>query len=394
MSDRKKIAALVTAYFPYSHADVIVTKFMKGIPTDEQGLRAPRVDLAGLYLDQLDGRDIGQSLAWRHRIPLFQSIRAALTLGGHELSVDGVLLIGEHGDYPLDEMERRLYPRRYFFEQICGVFASSGRSVPVFNDKHLAYNWTDGRWMYDRARELKVPLMAGSTLPLCWRRPFLEYEMDTPLEEAVAIGYGGIESYGFHALETLQCMAERRRGGETGVASVQCLEGDAVWEAGREGRWSRELAEAACRAIEKKPRGPMEVHCSDPVVFLIEYRDGLRAAVLMLNGYTGDFAYAGKVQGQVRACEFYLQRDFPHGHFNYLCLNIEEMFLSGTPTCPVERTLLTTGMMDAVMTSRHRGHTRVDTPHLNITYRPVEHVPWRPKGPRPAGANLEMWPPG
>jgi hypothetical protein len=393
MADRKKIAAIVTSYFPYSHADVIVTKLMKGIPTDHQGLRPPRVELASLYLDQIDVRDIGQSLAWWHRVPIYQSIRAALTLGGQELAVEGVLLIGEHGDYPLDEMGRQMYPRRYFFEQVCGVFASSGRSVPVFNDKHLSYNWADARWMFDRARELQVPFMAGSSLPTCWRKPFLEYPLDTPLEEAVAIGYGGIESYGFHALETLQCMVERRQGGETGVAAVQCLEGEAVWEAGRQGRWSRELAEAACACIEEKPEGPMEAHCQNPAAFLIEYRDGLRAAVLMLNGYVGDFAYAGRSHGRVQACEFYLQRGFPHGHFNYLCLNIEEMFLTGVPTYPVERTLLTTGLVDAVMNSRYRGHVRWETPHLDVSYRSYEQLPWRPTGPRPAGANLELWPP-
>jgi hypothetical protein len=389
----KKIAAIATTYFPYSHADVIVTKFMKGIPTDEE-LRAPRVELAALYLDQIDARDMGQSLAWRHQVPIFQSIRAALTLGGPGLAVDGVLLIGEHGDYPFDELGRHMYPRRYFFEQIAGVFAAAGRSVPVFIDKHLAYNWADARWIYDRARQLEVPLLAGSSLPLCWRRPYLEYERETSVEAAVAIGYGGLESYGFHALETLQCMVERRREGETGVAAVQCLEGEAVWEAGRQGRWSRELAEAACAAIEKKPEGAMEAHCTEPAAFLIEYRDGLGAAVLMLNGYASDFAYAGRAGGQVQATEFYLQREFPHGHFNYLALNFEEMVLSGLPPYPAERTLLTTGILDAVMTSRHAGHTRVETPHLAIGYRSYQALPWRPSAPRPTGANLAIWPPG
>jgi hypothetical protein len=388
----KKIAAVVTSYFPYSHADVIVTKFMKGIPTDEE-LRPPRLELASLYLDQIDARDIGQSLAWRHHVPIFQSIRAALTLGGSELAVDGVLLIGEHGDYPRDDQGRHMYPRRYFFEQVAGVFASSGRSVPVFIDKHLAYNWADARWIFDRARHLGVPLMAGSSLPTCWRCPFLEHEPETPIEEALAIGYGGLESYGFHALETLQCMVERRRGGETGVAAVQCLEGEAVWEAGRAGRWPRDLAEAACAAIEQKPDGAMEENCASPAVFRIEYRDGLQAAVLMLNGYVSEFSYAGRVGGQVQAAEFYLQRDFPHGHFNFLALNFEEMVLSGTPPYPAERTLLTTGILDGVMTSRATGHARVETPHLALSYRSYERQPWRAAGPRPAGANLAVWPP-
>ncbi|MBI4529955.1 MAG: hypothetical protein HY709_00380, partial [Candidatus Latescibacteria bacterium] len=281
MDDRKKIAAIITTYFPHSHADVIVTKFLKGFPTDD-GIREPRVDLVSIYLDQIHERDIGQKIAAEHSVPIYQSIRQALTLGGESLAVDGVLLIGEHGDYPHNEKEQHMYPRRYLFEQTCGVFASHRRSVPVFNDKHLSYNWADARWMVDRAAELGVPFMAGSSLPVCWRSPFLEYELDTPIKEAVAVGYGGIESYGFHALETLQCMVERRSGGESGVAAVQCLEGEAVWKAGDEGHWSRELVEAACAVIQDDPDGRMEEHCAQPVVFLIDYRDGFRAAVLMV----------------------------------------------------------------------------------------------------------------
>jgi len=113
----------------------------------------------------------------------------------------------------------------------------------------------------------------------------------------------------------------------------------------------------------------------------------------MLDGCVGDFAYAGQVNGTGSAAEFYLQRDFPHGHFNYLALNIEEMILSDVPPYPVERTLLTTGILDAVMTSRHEGHTRIETPHLAIRYQSYSKPPWRPIGPRPAGANCAIWPP-
>ncbi len=393
MPERKKIAAVITTYFPRSHADVIVTKYMKGFPTNE-GFRQPRVELVSIYLDQIDPRDIGRGLAEAHNVPIHQSIREALTLGGNELAVDGVLLIGEHGDYPYNELEQHMYPRRYLFEQICGIFASSGRSVPVFCDKHLSYNWTDAKWMYDRARELSVPFMAGSSLPTCWRNPFLEYNLDTPLEAAIGIGHGGIESYGFHALETLQCMIERRGGGESGVTAVQCLEGKAVWTAAEKGLWSRELAEAACAPIEDKPDGRMEKHCENPAAFLIEHSDRFRSTVLMLNGYTSHFAYAGQVNGEIQGTEFYLQSGNPYAHFSYLSLNIEEMFLTGVSQYPVERTLLTTGVLDAAMHSRHQGHVRLETPYLaNLAYRSYEKLPIRPTEPRPGGSTLDPWPP-
>lgn len=392
MYDRKKIAAIITEYRPNSHADVIVTKFLKGFPTDE-GLIPPRVDVASMYIDQFPENDLGVAFAAEHDVPVYPSIVKALTLGGNALAVDGVLLIGEHGDYAWNEKAQQLYPRKYFMEQICGVFATSNRAVPVYNDKHLSYNWHDAKWMVDRAASLGAPFMAGSSLPLGWRSPWLEYEQGLPVEEAIAIGFSGLDIYGFHTLETLQCMVERRVGGETGVEAVTCLEGDAVWEAAKAGLWSRELAEAACAPIENKPEGRMEDHCKNPALFLVEYRDGLRGGVLMLNGYVSDLAYAGLVNGEIQGTEFYLQNGPPHAHFSYLSLNIEEMFVTGVPTYPVERTLLTTGVLEAALDSRHQGYIRLETPHLELSYRSYGLLSWRPTGVRPTGATLDPWPP-
>ena len=198
MNSPLKIAAVITAYYPRSHADVIATKFMVGFPTDT-GLILPQTHLASMYIDQKHPNDMGFELSDQHDVPIYPSVVQALTLDSSELAVDGVLLIGEHGNYAYNELGQHLYPRRYLFEQICGVFATSGRSVPVFCDKHLSYNWSDASWMYQRAKALKVPLMAGSSLPLCWRDPYLEHPKETPIANALTIGYGGIESYGFHA---------------------------------------------------------------------------------------------------------------------------------------------------------------------------------------------------
>jgi len=396
MPQRKRIAAIVTEYFAGSHADVIVTKFLKGFPTDD-GFLAPRVDLVSMYIDQISDRDIGLGIAAEHGVTVYPSIVKALTLGDDELAVDGVLLIGEHGDYAWNEKQQQLFPRKYFLEQICGVMATSGRGVPVFNDKHLSYNWQDAQWMMERMAGLAAPLMAGSSLPLVWRNPWLEHDLETPIDEAVAIGFSGLEIYGFHALEVMQCMVERRAGGETGVAAVTCLEGDAVWRSAERGEWSRELAQAACDAIENTPAGRMEEHCDCPALMLVEYRDGLRGAVLMLDGYVRDLAYAARVADEVLATEFYAQghgdEAGPYAHFAYLSLNAEEMFINGQPSYPVERTLLTTGVLEAMLTSRHAGHLRVETPWLDVTYRCSQPVPWRPTGSRPTGACLDPWPP-
>ena len=396
MSDRKRIAAVITEYFAGSHADVLVTKFLKGFPTDD-GRFAPRVDLVSMYIDQFTENDVGRTIADEHNVLIYPSIVKALMCGGEELAVDGVLLIGEHGDYAWNEKEQQLFPRKHFMEQICGVIATSGGAIPVFSDKHLSYNWHDAKWMYDRAAELNMPFMAGSSLPLVWRNPWLEHNRETDISEALAIGFSGLDIYGFHTLEVLQCMVERRTGGESGVAAVTCLEGDLVWQAADDGLWSRELAEAACAAIENKPDGCMETHCSDPVVMLIEYRDGFRGVALMLEGYVRDLSYAARTGDGIVATEFYAQGhgdvvEGPFGHFAYLSLNVEEMFLTGTPSYPVERTLLTTGVLEAALTSRFEGHRRLDTPWLDVSYQSYESLPWRPTGSRPGGACLDPWP--
>lgn len=387
MVEKPRVAAIVTIYHPKSHADVIVTKFLKGASTDG-GFLAPGVEIVSMYLDHVLENDIGVGLAEQYGVPIYPSIRRALHAGSDKLNVDAVLLVGEHGDYPWNERGRHMYPRRYFFEQIAGVFGESGAVVPVFNDKHFAYDFHDAQWMWNRALELGIPLMAGSSLPLSWRSPWLEHKKETPVEEALAIGYGGIEAYGYHTLETLQCMVERRTGGETGVASVQCLEGDDVWRARDRGLWSQDLAEAACECIQDKPMGPMEDHADKPAVFLFQYNDGLRAAALMLNGYVHDWAYAARIDHHIQATEFYLQNEGPFAHFGYLCQNIQQFFQTGVPPYGPERTLLTTGMIDAAMISRHEAHRVVPTPYLDIAYQSYDRMPIRPSGTRPSGASL------
>ena len=389
----KRVAAVVTTYFPNSHAGVLVDKFMRGFPTDE-GVLPPRMQLASLYIDQIHDQDIGRQVAHRYQIPLYESIRGALTLGGDELAVDAVLVIGEHGDYPVTDLGQEMLPRRYFFEQVSGVIARAGRPVPVFSDKHFAYRWDDAQWMYRRAQALHIPFWAGSAMPVVWRRPNWEHPQGEPIDDALVIGFHMLERYGFHALELLQSHVERRRGGETGVRSVQCLSGDAVWRAADEGRWSRDLANAALAAIEDGP-GPLEPKAiDDPHVFLVEYEDGLKAAALMLgdNGWVRKFAYAQRRGEVTEALEYHSSSGATHAAFSYLGRNIEEFFLTGIVPSPVERTYLTTGILEAAMISRSRGGRVLATPHLqNISYQATSRA-LRPTAPRPRGASIGPWP--
>ena len=383
---RKKIAAIVTTYFPGSHADLLVSRFVKGFPTPS-GVVEPEVDVVSMYIDQFHPQDIGAALARDHGIELFPSIRSALALRqpptGHwptapgweigELAVDGLLIIAEHGDYSPNERGRQMYPRRYFFEQVCGMIGLSGRAVPVFNDKHLAYSWDDARWMYDRAAELGIPFMAGSSLPVTGRTPDLEHETGAGIDQALSLGYfhaypNGLDSYGFHGLEALQCMVERRRCGETGIAAVRCIEGRDVWTAAERGLWPMDLAaEAEARIAEVEP-GRMEDNCVRPALFELEYADGFRAFTLMLDRHVKGFAYAARVNGETVSTGFHTIGSHGGEPFTAQGLAIQEMFLTGRPQYPVERTLLTTGAHAALMDSRHLGGTRIETPWLSVGY--------------------------
>jgi hypothetical protein len=372
----KKVAAVVTEYRKWSHADVILRNLLNGYPDGKR----PDLELVSLYTDQVPKADMSRDLAKKHGFKIYESISDCLTLGGNSLTVDAVLSIGEHGDYPSNEKGQHLYPRRRFFEEITKVFEKSGKVVPVFNDKHLAATWEDAKWMYDRARKLYVPFMAGSSVPVTWRRPDLELPKGCELTGAVQIGYGPPEAYGFHVIEALQCMIERRKEAETGVKAVTCHTGKGMWEQFDKQTWAIPLFEAALKLAPDHAKGDVRENpalTKDAGIFEIEYRDGLRGFVVMLNGWLqdgdgGSFIFAGKLKNEAKPaiCQFYLQQTDPFSHFAELVKAIDSMFRTGHAAYPVERTLLTTGILDAMMTSRFKGSERIETPHLDIKYTP------------------------
>lgn len=373
----KKVAAIVTEYRRWSHADVILRNLLAGYP----GGTRPDLQLVSLVTDQVPKGDMSRDLARKHGFRICDTASEALTLGTPTLAVDAVLSIGEHGLYPDNEQGQKLYPRRRFFAEIAAVFERTRKSVPVFSDKHLAATWDDAKWMYDTARRLMVPFLAGSSIPVTWRKPDLTLPRGCDLVGAVQIGYGPFEGYGFHALEGLQCMVERRGREETGVAAVTCHSGEAMWAALDRHAWTKPVLEAALRLVPAHAQGDMRAiaaKTADAGTFEVEYRDGLRAFVVVPNGWIhegdgGGFIFGGQVRGAAPvACQYYLQQPDPFAHFAELTKAIDTLVRTNHAPYPVERTLLTTGILDAVMTSKFRRGARVETPHLDIRYRPTD----------------------
>ena len=320
-------------------------------------------------MDQVHPADIGYRLAGAYNFPVVGSFNEALTLGTGKLAVDGVLLVAEHGNYPFNDRQQQLYPRFKFFQQVVETFWISGRVVPVYVDKHLSWNWDEAKQMYGWSRELQFPMLAGSSVPVTFRGPELEYPLGVEFQDALMVGNGWITDGGlFHDIETMQCFAERRKGGETGIRAVQHLQGDGVLRAAGQGRWSRELLNAALSRAEKLgPGRPEDV--KQPVACLLEYYDGTRAAVMALGGLVDEYLVAFRVKGRPNIDSTLRNDPLENSNkFSMLVHGIPEMFETGRGPDPVERTLLTTGALSFLMESAYRGHVRLETPDLQVSY--------------------------
>ena len=393
---RPKLAAITTVYRKMAHTQHVVDRYLEGYGWNGTH-HHPEMDLIALYVDQVGADDLSRDRAARFpTMKIYPTIAEALTCGTGKLAVDGVVVVGEHGNYPKTPKGQVQYPRYRFFEEIVAVFRSSGRSVPMFNDKHLSWNWEWAKKMYDTSKELGFAYMAGSSLPVTWRIPSVEFPDGARVNEALCICYGGVDSYDFHGLETIQGMVERRKGGETGVKWLQAYRGDKFWEACRNQVWPRDLMTAAlCRSHTLTPAragfndvfpslDEMSKLVKDPVAYRYEHHDGLKCTMMLMAGLVKDFNFAALLEGASKPFSTQMYLPMPDGRttladfFNPLSFNMEKMFLSGKPTIPVERTLLTTGLTAAGVDSLYAGQVRVETPHLAIAYRPAkESTFWR-----------------
>ena len=277
----------------------MIGKYLEGYNQDDQP-PYPRSKIVAMFTEHVPANDMSRPMAKKYGVPIFRTVDEALTLGGDKLAVDGVILIGEHGDYPVNDKAQKLYPRFEMFLKITDVFRQSRRSVPVFNDKHLSYSWRQARRMVAISKELRFPMLAGSSVPVAYRVPAVDTPFGVAQKYAVAVSYSGLDIYGFHVLEALQSMVDRRKGGETGVGSVQCFENQDCWDFIGHNGWVKRLFEEALTQVSKnaqarQPEGSGEgargVRFSNTTM-------ALRAAAFLMTGLVEDFTVAVDVEGQ------------------------------------------------------------------------------------------------
>lgn len=389
----KTVAFLGTEVRRHSHAQHFLDRLSVGYTWGGRWQR-PRVRVASVFLDQFPEGDLGRDRIAKYGLKQFDTIADALTLGTGQLAVDGVVIIAEHGKYPDNDKGQKLYPRYRWFKEAVKVFEDSGRSVPVFNDKHLSTDWSECQEMVSDAKRLHFPFLAGSSLPVTWRLPSIEMPLGAKLTESVCVAYGGIDSYDIHALETAQCMSERRAGGEVGIKSVHTLQNQDVWNqlANPAYAKTRELMVAALNRSHNLPveggfpTGAVTFEWARNVfpritAYFIEHLDGFKTT-MFLTGIQ-DFNYAGyrSDTDEIVSCQMYLPMP-THGSttadfFNPLTRHIEDLVLNNRANYPVERTLLTSGMVIAGVESLHSGNP-VMTPNMAVRYQaPKESHYWR-----------------
>ena len=385
---RPRIACLVSYWAATrSHADWIICKLLDGYWW--QGAHTPsRVEVVSVYIHQLEESALGQKICKAKNIPIFKTVAQAVTLGGTELAVDGVVIIGEHGNYPTDLKGHWLLPRWWIYNQVIRVFEQSKRSVPVFNDKHLSYNWDEAKWMFDKSRELNFPLTGGSSIPSYYRKPEIELDIDTPIKTSLVVGEAHDEGGIFHCIDLLQSFAERRKGGETGVKSVQSVRGPETWKWVERNPWAGKLLESVRASFDLEPGYFQENN--RPSVLIVEYNDGTKAAII--SGRNVGWTYAGEIEGRKEPVivsmlgmpgpfgQYHAANDLPHW--------ITEMMLTKKEPFNAERLLLSTGITNQFNESNWENSRysavgrRIETPFLNISYRSTRG-PLFNKGERP-----------
>lgn len=375
LQKRPRIACLATYWgATRSHADWIITKLLDGYWW--KGAHTPsRVDVISVYIHQLDTSDLGKKVCQSKNIPIFKTIGEAVTLGGKELGVDGVVIVGEHGDYPTNLKGQWMLPRWWMYQQVIRVFENSKRSVPVFNDKHLSYNWDEAKWMFDKSRELNFPLTGGSSIPVYYRTPSIELDIDTPLKSSVVVGGAEDEGALFHCVDVLQAFVERRKGGESGVKSVQSIRGPETWEWTKRNPWAGNLLESIRKKLELKPGHFQDI--PKPNVCIVEYNDGTKAAIFSARG--AGWTYAGEIEGRQDPVivsmlgwagpfsQYHASNAQPHW--------ITEMMVTKKEPFNAERLLLSTGIVAYNMESNWENGRyspvgrRLETPFMNMKYR-------------------------
>ncbi len=377
MSDPFRVAVIATKYTKETHADVIVTRWLEPFPGDKELGWQPRTRIASMHVVQIPEDDISKALCEKHGVAHHDTVAGALTLGGSELAVDAILLIGEHGDYPLNEFGQKLYPRKELFDEIVAVFRKSERVVPLFFDKHLSWNMKWAHEMYWTIKDMGIPFFGGSSLSHTPRFPAVQLpETVADCPEILVIYWNSLEHYLFHSLEIADSILEQTGMDHCDVSSIVAWQEGGVWDALDREEFSGELLNAAAASVSPEAAGKIESfrqeRGSPTCAFQIKYGNGRKITHFMQTDLIRKWCVALDLKNPDHIVGSYVDaggRDRWFPHFGILDCLIEDFFLTGISPIPLERLYFSTMLTAACMQALSRPDTVFPTPWLKL---PIE----------------------
>lgn len=346
---QKRIAFIVESWYPASHAEVIGTRFLEGYRVGATAYPAP-LRIVSVFSDAPRAQDRTRELAAKYGFRVAGSVAEALLddpqSARPRLIADGVLIATREEVPRTGSQLASPTSRLQVVREVLRILDQVGARLPIFVDKMLAANWQDAQTIVTEAGRRTIPLMAGSVLPFT--------PLDRPLRPgkvtvAVAIASTPYWAFAFHAMEFLQGYVEQRVPRETGISAIREVGSD-YWSLPDREQWGSAVFDALLASARTRTGRGLAIPGapgSETTVVLIQYADGTRAVLGLLPRAFDDseFLLGAQFADGTRDLGGLILRGEPFDHFGYLVHALAEFFTSGRPPVPVERTLLTTGVV-------------------------------------------------
>ena len=262
---------------------------------------------------------------------------------------------------------------------LTGALTHAKRGASCFVVGALATNLAAARTFSTLAAARQVTLASGTALPVTWRLPQFDFPPQARMDEALIVVQGASPLAELHLLDGLLPVLERRADGERGVRQVKFLAGRELWRAGDRREWSWPLLSAALSRSDS-PQGDAILDgrtqdlvglglvpklATNPRGWLLEHSDGVRTALLVLDGVVADFNFAVRLaDGSNLSAQLFRAPTPGQEHYSQLTAVLEDFFRTGTSPWAAQRSLLTAGLLDACRQTAAQPGVWLRTPEL------------------------------
>jgi hypothetical protein len=358
------LAVIAEEFAPGTPAQQLLDRFLLGYPRDGEFYRAAEELSIRLYITGGRGNPDVARRVQDHGLVWTDELEHAVTLATAMILVPRSVGAETNNEFIRKTLAAAKTPAR------CFVHGTLGDSL------------TAAQAHARLAQAGRVPLLTGSAVGVTWHLPELEIPQDTRFEQALIITQGASPGAEFDGLDGLLPILARRRGGETGMRSVQFFEGAGLWQASKDGLWRESLLAAAISRSDSPQGDPVKDGRTQDLVglglvpklarnprgWILEHRDGLRSIILVLDGVIADYNFAVQtIDGTLFSAQIFRPPKPRQDQYSRLAVVLEDFFRAGTPPWPIERGLLTAGLLEAMAKAAAQPSTRIETPELTTS---------------------------